>query len=578
MTMKMHPMEFPEIRQSSSQRLFDLRFLAYRNGASLDCVAFRFRTFDQAKSKGLLGQFLPHRLPLLLKLYETMKRGVASGDASPTTYSRLRAAFKFYEWADDEQRRVDLSTAADSFLDWCEHVHQRTLKGSEMRISLNSAHSLVGRLDTILVRALGFNRSLLAATSLSKRPPRQTFLADRQDMRSLEIFGRSLVAICDSLTPELTLGRLPVVVRVGDSGSISHWCGLLPPENVAAQSMPANSYKKAESDRARLAWELDPNPLKRLTVFNMRIRAEMLIFIAQTSMNLAQAQALKREKLRSYVEGEMVAYVRAYKGRRRGEVVFRAFRSYRTHFSRYLDWLDACFPDRQELLFPIVGLQKRTTWKSQGFQKLKEELLGIGVPFFGPMILRRVKANWLAERIGNRSVSVEAIQHLESTNAAYQRPNLSRAMGEISEFNRMIEQALDSAGPGQCTVPFQPWQMQTSAANAPIPDCVNPAGCLFCVNHQDIESLDYMWSLASYRALKVLEVANHRNAPFPSSVPPSEDRPPAVQAADQASKKLIELSAVSLVAAGWAKEAEERVREGNFHPKWAGFIRLMELG
>lgn len=303
----------------------------------------------------------------------------------------------------------------------------------------------------------------------------------------------------------------------------------------------------------------------------------MLIFIAQTSMNLAQAQALKHEKLRNYVEGDMVAYVRAYKGRCQGEVVFRAFRSYRAHFARYLDWLDVCFPDQQELLFPIVSLQTRNTWKSQGFQKLKDELIGVGVPFFGPMILRRVKANWLSERIGNRSISVEAIQHLESTNASYQRPNVSRAMGEISEFNRTIEQAFASAGPGQCSAPFQPWQISTSTVNTPIPDCANPAGCLFCVNHQDIESFDYMWSLASYRALKVLETANHRNAPSPSSAAIEEERPPAAQAADQALKKMKELGAVSQVAAGWIKEAEERVREGNFHPTWAGFIRVMEL-
>lgn len=262
MRMRMHPMEFPEIRQSPSQRLFDLRFLAYRNGASLDCVTLRFRTFDQARSKGLLGQFLPHRLPLLLKLYETVKRGVVAGDKNPTTYSRLRALFIFFEWADDERRRVDLSTAVESFLDWCEHVHQRTLKGNEMRISRNSANSLVGRLDTVLVRALGFNRSLIAATNLSKRSPRKTFLVDRQDMRFLEIFGRSLVAICDSLTPELTLGRLPVIAKIGHHGSVYHWCGLLPQENVAAQSLPASSYKRIESDRARLAWELDPSPRK----------------------------------------------------------------------------------------------------------------------------------------------------------------------------------------------------------------------------------------------------------------------------------------------------------------------------
>ncbi|WDK35508.1 hypothetical protein JH300_20055 [Xanthomonas campestris pv. campestris] len=273
----------------------------------------------------------------------------------------------------------------------------------------------------------------------------------------------------------------------------------------------------------------------------------------------------------------MVAYVRTYKGRRRGEVVFRAFRSYRAHFARYLSWLDACFPDTPDLLFPIVALNERVSWKSTDFKSLKNELVKIGIPYFGPIILRRLKVNWLAEKIGNRSVSAEAAQHLELTNASYQRPSLSRAMGEISAFHRTIEKSLSSLGPGNCLAPFQPWQVQCSAPGTPVADCANPAGCLFCVNHQDIESFDYMWSLASYRALKVLETAGDRKAHPVALGGDEHPKPTSAQAADRASEKLIELSAASEVNGDWIREAEDRVRDGNFHPKWAGFLRVMEL-
>lgn len=51
---------------------------------------------------------------------------------------------------------------------------------------------------------------------------------------------------------------------------------------------------------------------KRNSILNFRIEAELLIFIAQTGMNLAQAVGLKRESYRWKSDGDDVEVFRVY--------------------------------------------------------------------------------------------------------------------------------------------------------------------------------------------------------------------------------------------------------------------------
>jgi len=570
------PMEFPELRHSENCRLFDLRFLAYTGGASLDCWRTGLRTFNEARNARALGRFLPHRVAFLRKLYEALRVRVIAGESAASTYSRLRSVFLFYAWADRANLRVDVVSAEGSFYEWCDYLYTRTKGKACKRISKTTANGIAGRIDPVFVKALGLSGPLIAMTPLARRPMRQLRVVDSADLRELETFGRALAAICNALTPDVTLGPLPVTVQVADHGSIVQWCGLLPPERVAAQ-WGHDRHKRNASNLARMQWEADRSSRTRRRVFNLRILSEMLIFIAQTSMNLAQVANLKRGRFRSYAEGDRVAFVRAYKGRRRGEVEFRAFRSYRGHLAQYLEWLDSCIPKGETRLFPYVRRSGGESWKSICFQGLRAQLTQLGVPFFGPQILRNVKVNWLAERIGNRNISVQAAQHLAATNAAYQRPNLAVAMGEISAFNKLLEQSLAALGPGQCATPFQPRWIAEAPPGATSPDCASPAGCLFCANHMDVQSFDYVWSLASYRELKHIEIRGHRDAPDVTAQVKSVSRPAAVLAAERANQKLAELNRLDAQHSAWVVEAAERVREGRFHAKWSGFIRIMEL-
>jgi hypothetical protein len=98
----------------------------------------------------------------------------------------------------------------------------------------------------------------------------------------------------------------------------------------------------------------------RHPLFNLRIEAELLIFIAQTGMNLAQANQLTVGKFtyQSYEEGYKVR--RIYKNRRQGEVEFTVYSEYRIHFETYLKWRSAILEGLDdERLFPLTTPGRR---------------------------------------------------------------------------------------------------------------------------------------------------------------------------------------------------------------------------
>lgn len=57
----------------------------------------------------------------------------------------------------------------------------------------------------------------------------------------------------------------------------------------------------------------------------------------------------------------------------------------------------------------------------------------------------------------------------------------------------------------------------------------------------------------------------------------SENDNPALLTIDRLTEKLKNFELSSAVRALWVSEAINRVEEGTFHPKWDGFIRLIEV-
>jgi hypothetical protein len=93
------------------------------------------------------------------------------------------------------------------------------------------------------------------------------------------------------------------------------------------------------------------------------------------------------------------------------------------------------------------------------------------------------------------------------------------------------------------------------------------------MHHRDVDSGDHVWSLASFRHLKSLELACDRPSP-PGRT--SSVLHPAALAIDRLTAKLKFFERSSVVRGQWVREALLRIEEGAYHPAWRGLIQFAE--
>jgi len=168
-------------------------------------------------------------------------------------------------------------------------------------------------------------------------------------------------------------------------------------------------------------------------------------------------------------------------------------------------------------------------------------------------------------------LTAEMAQHTQETLLRiYDQPHHHSAASEISRFHAMSDPGCEPPGPGACINPT-PVYVSDPPPKSPPPDCLSPAGCLFCDHYRDIDDSDHAWSLASYRHYKSLELMWNR----PTNKGKNDH--PAYSTIERITEKLKNFETSSEVRALWVSEAIIRVEEGNYHPKWDGFIRLIEV-
>jgi hypothetical protein len=97
------------------------------------------------------------------------------------------------------------------------------------------------------------------------------------------------------------------------------------------------------------------------------------------------------------------------------------------------------------------------------------------------------------------------------------------------------------------------------------PDCTHESGCLWCSKHRDIDSEDYVWSLASFRRLKLIEATQ-----------PIKREIPADRVIARVSDKLEAFKERNETSRRWVSEAQMRVEEGDYHPTWRNVIAFWE--
>jgi len=567
---------FPRIPNGSHGTAWDLQVLLYRGAAGVD----RRKVFAMIES-GELGPPLVDRVPLLVKLHEIIQDKLVQGGegAIVTARADLKNLFRFVEWADENAAGLTLDTVRRVYINWTENlVHRYRIKKD---LSHSVAYSYTTAMGRLVSLALGTQhnepaRVIIAYTRM--RPPdlRKRVLSTQADKQRLDetfAFGHLMADLCDGLGVEAVRGPMPLTITRRDGESM-----VLKGTIKNADLDPATLRKKRERERAlryRAPLAADANVIDERPIFiNLRIEAELLIFVAQTGMNLSQAAKLRREQYRWQTDGDELQAFRVYKGRRGGEAIFRCFRAYRAHLERYLAWLEALgllndddrvFPFIQHTgMIPPAQILPRFTATATLCKK-------VGLKRFMPRALRKTRINWLLRRSRDPNLTAEMAGHFKETLLLqYEEPHHQSAAAEIIRFHQATDPTLAPPGPGVCVeANRRPEAVPDAPPEAPEPDCISPEGCLFCVHHRDVMSADYCWKLACHARLKSLEAMLHKPAK-------SQPAHPAHAVIDRIEAKLRAIKEGSEIRAQWVHNARDEVRAGNYHPLWHGHIVLLE--
>lgn len=506
--------------------------------------------------------FRAARLPLVLSLRDCAEAQYDESSSHRTFVSNYQTLRGFYTYCDAHDLDPTITNVVDIFIAWAEDVRNRRKPISH--------YSGATRLVKMLSESTDIDGNLFRIPARLVKPPQRSSGSryDKQDLEKTFQFGKLMRVIADLLTTETITGPLPLKLDFGKK-SLELWSGIPSDETLrAAYVAKGRPDQKWQPDQCRVR-KLAAGPLAaRRTLVNLRIEAELAIFLAQTGMNLAQAFNLSvlRFRYRTREGGFLVKGV--YKARRGGEVAFEIFNGYRQHFDRYLNWRNSVAEPDDERLFPFAvrpGDPHRQEHHCNGLRRLCRQA---ELTYIGARELRCTRINYFLRRSEDLLLTAAVAQHSVGVLMGYQRPHHQRAAVEITGFWNELGSSLLSAGPGTCSGSPQP---MPARSGQPVPDCRSAAGCLFCLDHRDEMSLDYAWSLVTYRYLKSLELAAY---PPIRQASPEPMTPKIVITA--ISEKLNQMRIQGGHGPKLVQEAEDRVMEGDFHPRWSDIINAAE--
>lgn len=531
--------------------------LLYVGGAECDR-----RQVEDAIKLGALGRPHPERVGLVTKIYDVLESRLVAGASFYTIKSNHTGIRRLYAWADKHNIHPTTDNIGKLFLDWTDALIHLQRVGN--KATKSSVFSAAAKVSTVLNEILNLETGLLNMSRLRKDRYLKKYSsagAEKQSLSSLLEFGHLLLDITAALDKPTILGHLPVIIALRTGETLEEWNRRIPDHKLKP------SRRNAEAN-ARKHRDLNPTVESRRPFINLRLEAELLIFISQTGMNLSEAHRLTISKFSYQSDSEGYQVRRVYKNRRGGEVIFHIYSEYRVHFEAFLAWRKEFFDSSEDLLFPIRSHFNRPSHLPPNFGAMKKRCANLGIVYHGPRELRKSRVNWLIRQSVTEDVVASMHQHSEATLIQnYLRPNHQIAVVEISRFMNSIDKSLRSPGPGLCET-SNPIRVVPHDNRSPEPDCINPAGCLFCAHQRDVESFDHVWSLISYRFCKALELSK--------SNPRSQQQHPAALAMSNITHRLDNIIRNLPSAQSWIDEAEMRITEGEYHPAWDIFIQLME--
>jgi len=554
---------FPTVNFGSKEHPWNFAIFLYKGASSLT-----IGKFNKALNENKLGEPLLERLVLITKLHDEVNADLVSGKSKETIKTLYYKLKDLFSWLDNNKENVTLENIEKLYFEWCDHLsyRQRILKEISHLYFYNSALTI----GSILDRVLNNNYSIFRKTGISQPSDNKKFdksASSKLLLKDTISFGQILIQISHQLTTEKINGDLPVSLSINNKELII-WLDFREPSH-RPRNRARTPKELMQMEEARKNMGDEKSYLKRVPLANMRIETELLLFIAQTGMNLEQARNLELDDFiyTSHLDGYQV---KAYKARRSGNVLFEIFKEYREHFEQYLKWRKEWFANKDNnLLFPFISEDK--VLAAPTFHRIKKFAKKYDLPFVNPSLLRKARVNWmLRTNLSPQQVADSAQHDIKTLFRAYDMPNPQLAMIEIAQFHKSKDNFIPSVAPGTC-ISQNPISSKVISDLTPEPDCINSAGCLFCKNHRDIDSEDHIWSLVSYRYLKSIELAS-----FKTHHTKNIENPIKI-IIERITEKLNYFENSSEERKEWVKEALNKIGEGDYHIMWDGLIQLQEL-
>jgi hypothetical protein len=274
---------FPMVKFGRRETQWTLSPLLYKGGAAVP-----INKVAQPIASGELGQPLNERVILVRKLHDELTTGLVAGGKKSTAGAAILALSTFFTWAEQAERPLSMETVATTYVAWADYLLYKVRV--EKTFSISTAYGKARIVGALLDYCLDRVKPLLVTTALREQKHTASVLgvaADKQNLADTFDFGHMLTDICAALSEDVVFGPLPVQISLRRGGHLVLYNKL--PELHKRQ--PKDKTAKEAHLRVR-APLVERDITKRSVIINTRIEAELLLFIAQTGMNLTQAQQL----------------------------------------------------------------------------------------------------------------------------------------------------------------------------------------------------------------------------------------------------------------------------------------------
>lgn len=557
-------LDFPTFPHAEQSVPWDLFIFAHENGASLN----RHKLIWGESYKHFVGLVIEERIPLLVKIHANFDDKVKCGEWTYKTVNTYCKKLKIlYKFAESKNTNLSILNIEHCFAWWQEETQQLIGEGNLSCDYTNTLNVLAG----IIGRLLGKPANVLKLANKHPKSFRNNFPVS-QNYKTLDStvfdYGRNLYDIRQSLSIDDIYSQIPIRISLRSGDYFDHWGRMVRPENVRAITNPdsVDSWHVKNTRVIREDASLSQSKAARDPFLNLRLQVEMMIFISQTSVPPSTAYEMERFIFKRGDRIDGTIQVECWKNRLRDNITFTLYEEYWPIFQEYLAFRDKVFPEATSL-FPLSGKQgvKRQSFAPIALRKL---LSNLNQPYLSPTALKNHRINYFTRNTDVRVALIVGQKSLSALSKHYNTPEVNTAIREWTIYFSSEDAKRKNLLSGSCHE-LSPSPVNNEKYNVE-PDCKTPSGCLGCSNFRGIDSLDFIWAMLSYKALKRLEIQNSlvlygtEDNIIIFEINRIKEIEDSFKARGQENLKLYEV-------------AKGRIEEGNFHPHWSGYFSLYGL-